>query len=241
MFEDENKRSDVFDALFDGLLKPLHSKNARRIFNIFYNKRYFDHLTTYDLEPLLEAGGLSISKKEINAWLVSLQDAGLIIKMENRGKPVVSVYTDRYTFDLWRLSETGLNVGQKLPIIMAKEEPRDIPQLAELTPNKIHEIEDLYLTSKILLILHDHNGGLNYSELRKQLAIDREKLAVYSWPDASHSEKPLFEIKTKQPTFRTRVFKLFGWVQEQDLIFTLTETGKNMAMKILSKERTPET
>lgn len=237
MNDDEKMARDNLDVLFEGLLKPLHSRNARRIFNVFYDNRDFEHLTTYDLERILKEKGLSISKKEINAWLVSLQDASLIIKMGNRGKPVVSEYEDRYTFDLWRLSETGLNVGQKLPILMAKEELRAIPQLTELTPKKIHEIEDLYLTSKILLILHDHNGVLSYSELRKQLAIDREKLAVYSWPDASHSEKPLFEIKTQQSTFRTKIFKLFGWVQEQDLTFTLTETGKNMAMNILSQEK----
>lgn len=237
MAEDVNKAGADLDVLFEGLLKPLHSKNARRIFSVFYKNRGFEHLTTHDLERMLDEEGLSISKKEINAWLVSLQDAGLIVKMDERGKPVVLAYEDRYTFDLWRLSETGLNVGQKLPILMAKEEPRDIPHLAELTPKKIHEIEDIYYTSKILLLLHEHGGSLSYSELRKQLAIDREKLAIYSWPDASHSEKPLFEIKIKSPTLRTKVFKLFGWVQEQDLTFTLTDTGREMAMTILSKEK----
>jgi DNA-binding transcriptional ArsR family regulator len=237
MIDDENKRAADLDALFEGLLKPLHSKNARRIFSVFYKNRDFKHLTTHDLERILDEAGVSISKKEINAWLVSLQDAGLILKLEERGKPVVSTYEDRYTFDLWRLSETGLKVGQKLPSLMAKEESRDIPHLQELTPKKMHEIEDLYYTSKILLLLHGHDGSLNYSELRKQLVIDREKLAVYSWPDASHSEKPLFEIKIKPPTLRTKVFKLFGLVQEQDLTFALTDAGKNIATTILSREK----
>jgi hypothetical protein len=237
MTEDENKAGTDLDVLFEGLLKPLHSRNARRIFSVFYMNRDFEYLTTHDLEHILDEGGLSISKKEINAWLVSLQDAGLIVKMDERGKPVVSAYINRYTFDLWRLSETGLNVGQKLPIFMTNEEPKDIPHLAEITLRKLNEIEDLYYTSKILLLLHEHDGSLSYSELRKQLAIDREKLAIYSWPDASHSEKPLFEIKIKPPTLRTKIFRLFGWVQEQDLTFTLTDTGREMALTILSKEK----
>lgn len=237
MIESEKATLNTLDSLFEGLLKPLHSKNARRIFDVFYNNRLYEHLTTHDIERILEEQGLSINKKEINAWLVSLQDVGLIIKLDERGKPVVSPYDDRYTFDLWRLSETGLNVSQKLSIFMAKKEPRPIPHIAELTTQTIHEIEDLYFTSKILLLLYDHNGSLSYSELRKQLALDREKLAVYSWPDVSHSEKPLFEVKVKPPTLRTKIFKLFGWVIEQDLIFTLTEAGQNMAKTILSNEK----
>ncbi|HIH87918.1 TPA: hypothetical protein HA344_01765 [Candidatus Bathyarchaeota archaeon] len=227
------------DYLFEGPLKPLHSKNARRIFDIFYARRDFEHLTTHDIEKAFDEHGLSITKKEINAWLISLQEASLIIKLDERGKPVVFTYDDRYTFDLWRLSETGLNVGRKLPSFMVKEESSGIPKLAELNPEIIHEIEDLYFTSKILLLLHDHGGELSYADLRKQLAIDREKLAIYSWPDASHSEKPLFEIIVKPPTLRTKVFKIFGWMMEQDLTFTLTEDGRRMAESIVSREKKP--
>ncbi len=227
------------EYLFDGPLKPLHSKNARRIFDIFYTRRDFEHLTTHDIEKAFDEQGLSITKKEINAWLVSLQEAGLITKLDERGKPVASTYDDRYTFDLWHLTETGLNVGRKLPSFMENEESSGIPKLAELSPEIIHEIEDLYFTSKILLLLHDHDGQLSYTELRKQLAIDREKLAIYSWPDAAHSEKPLFEIKIKPPTLRTNVFKIFGWMVEQDLTFTLTEDGRRMAEAIASREKKP--
>lgn len=231
------KKKDLYelDALFEGLLKPLHSKYARQIFEVFYQNKEFQHLTTYDIEKELDEEGVSINKKEINGWLVSLQDAGLIIKMEGRGKPVRYAYDDKYTFDLWRLTDTGLNVGQRLPNLMV-DDATHLPHLSELTPQLIHEIEDLYFTSKILVILYEHNGIMNYSELRKQLALDREKLAVYTWPDASHSEKLLFEVKVKPPTLRTKVFKLFGWMVEQDLSFTLTEEGRQVAKRIVSRE-----
>lgn len=238
---DKDERPPELDVLFDGPLRPLHSKNARRIFDVFYDNRHHEHLTTHDLENALEDGGFSISKKEINAWLVSLQEAGLIQKLEGRGKPVASEYSDRYTFDLWQLSEAGLNLRQRLRYLVEEKETSKLPKLGELSPEKISDIEDLYFTSKILLLLHDGGGSLSYTELRKRLALDRERLAVYSWPDTSHSDKPLFEIRVKPPTLQTRVFKLFGWVVEDDLTFTLTEAGRAMAETILRNAEAPET
>ncbi len=236
MKEEGKKSFDTLDLLFEGPLKPLHSKNARYIFKVFMDNKRYQHLTTHDIEKVLEERGLVINKKEINAWLVSLQNAKLIIKMNERGKPIVSRYEDRYTFDLWCLSETGLNVGQNLSIFIDNKLPKNIPKLADLTPEIIHEIEDLYFTSKILLILYNYGGVLTYSELRKHLAVDREKLAIYSWPDVSHSEKPLFEITIKPPTLRTKIFKIFGWVFEQDLTFKLTDEGQNIANIISSRK-----
>jgi hypothetical protein len=238
---DKNEKASELDLLFDGPLRPLHSKNARLIWEVFYDNKHHEHLTTHDLENILELRGFSISKKEINAWLVSLQEAGLILKLGERGKPVASEYSDRYTFDLWRLSEAGLNLRQRLRYLVDAKEASKLPKLIELSLETMNDIEDLYLTSKILLMLHNNGGSLSYTELRKRLAIDREKLAVYSWPDASHSDKPLFEIKLKPPTLRTRALKLFGWVIEDDLMFTLTEAGRAMAEAILGNAEKSET
>jgi len=227
---------DSINKLFEGVLKPLHSRNARRIYEVFYKNKEYTHITTYDIETKLEEDGLSINKKEINGWLVSLQEAGLISKMDARGKPLASDYENRYTFDLWKLTETGLIVGRRLPSLMMEKE-FSLPSLADLTPTKIHEIEDLYLTSKLLITLFEKGGQLSYKDVRRELAIDREKLAVYSWPDAAHSNKPLFEITVKPPSFRSKVFKLMGWFLEQDLSFKLTNEGKKMAEVIVSKEK----
>jgi hypothetical protein len=203
---------------------------------VFYQNKEYLHITTHDIETKLEEEGLFINKKEINGWLVSLQEAGLISKMEERGKPIASEYENRYTFDLWKLTETGLIVGGRLPSLMLKKDSL-LPSLADLTPSMIHDIEDLYLTSKLLIILYEKGGKLGYKEVRRELAIDREKLAVYSWPDLAHSDKPLFEITVKLPSFRSKVFKLMGWFLEQDLSFKLTDEGKKMAETIISKEK----
>ena len=230
---------EILESLFDGTLKPLHSRNARKIFEVFYQFQRYNYITTYDLEIELKKNDLQINKKEINGWLISLQEAQLIIKLNERGKPVVSSYKDRYTFDLWRLSETGLIVGQRLPIFMEKKD-MTLPSLTELTPSKIHELEDLYFMAKLLITLYSRGGSLSYTNLRKELSIDREKLAIYSWPDASYSEKPLFEVIVKPPSLRAKVFKVFGWVLEQDLSFKLTEEGLKIAFDIESKDRIVE-
>ncbi len=239
MDETKGASQDTLDNLFEGVLKPLHSRNARRIYEFFYQNKEYTHITTHDIETKLEDEGLFINKKEINGWLVSLQEAGLISKMNERGKPIASDYEDRYTFDLWKLTETGLIVGGRLPSLMA-EKDLSLPSLADLTPSTIHEIEDLYLTSKLLITLYEKGGQLGYKDVRRELTIDREKLAVYSWPDAAHSDKPLFEITVKPPSFRSRVFKLMGWFLEQDLSFKLTDDGKKMAEAIVSKEKTSD-
>lgn len=230
---------EILESLFDGTLKPLHSRNARKIFEVFYQFQRYNYITTYDLEIELKKNDLQINKKEINGWLISLQEAQLILKLNERGKPVVSSYKDRYTFDLWRLSETGLIVGQRLPIFMEKKD-MTLPSLTELTPSKIHELEDLYFMAKLLITLYSRGGSLSYTNLRKELSIDREKLAIYSWPDASYSEKPLFEVIVKPPSLRAKVFKVFGWVLEQDLSFKLTEEGLKIAFDIESKDRIVE-
>ncbi len=227
------------DAMFEGMLRPLHSRNARLLFDAFYENRAHDYLTTHDLEKMLEGEGLGITKKEINAWLVSLQEASLIAKLEGRGKPVASEYGDRYTFDLWKLTETGFNLRRRLPKLMSPDTA--LPKLSAMTPKLVEELEDLYLTAKILLTLDEYGGSMNYLELREKVALDREKLAVYSWPDASHSEKPLFEVKVKPPSLRGRVFKLFGQVVEQDLTFSLTDAGRDMAKAINANAVKPET
>lgn len=234
--ENKKKLSNEFlDSLFDGVLKPLHSRNARRIFEVFNRYKEYNHITTHDIEIEFGKQGLLINKKEINGWLLSLQESELILKLSERGKPVISNYEDRYTFDLYQLTKKGLMVSQKL-LLFKETNDLILPHLTALTLSRIHEIEDLYMTSKLLITLFNHGGILSYTDLRKELAIDREKLAVYSWPDSLYSEKPLFEVTVKPPSFRAKVFKLFGLILEQDLSFKLTEEGLKIAAEIASKE-----
>ena len=105
---------NLFDRLFEKAYKPFRSRNARTLFNIFIVEKEREYLTTLDIQTHLDERGIDLSKKEINAWLRSLRDAGLITKEQERGKPTTLAYDDKYTFDKWSLTETGLNVSEDL-------------------------------------------------------------------------------------------------------------------------------
>ncbi|MGQ9680831.1 MAG: hypothetical protein ACUVV4_08750 [Candidatus Bathyarchaeia archaeon] len=98
--------------MFEKYLKPLRSKNARLIFKVFTEQGKERVITTLDIETKLLEYKLELDKKEINGYLVSLSNAGLISKDMERGKPTTIKYEDKYTFDLWRITELGIEVGE---------------------------------------------------------------------------------------------------------------------------------
>jgi hypothetical protein len=162
----------------------------------------------------------------------------LAIKDETRGKPTVIPYEGRYTYDMWSLTPAGIKLGEQLQYLMdqpPQKPAQALPQLRSLNEETLEDIEDLYVTAKLLVTVHKAGGKMQYSALRKQLCVTKEKLAVYSWPDSDHSEKPLFEVTPRPPSILSRVFKLFGNVSEDDLDFRLTEEGKAVAELILAK------
>lgn len=232
----DNDMKSRIEELLEKTLRPLRGRKARGIFNIFLAQRDKEFLTTFDIEAVLKENGFEVNKKEINGFLVSLLEAGLIEKLSERGKPITVEYDDKYTYDRWKLSLTGFKIGERLPNLMAEESDYTLPKLRDLTPSMINKLEDLYLTAKILIILNNAGGEMSYVDLRKKLSIDKEKLAVYSWPDPDHSDKPLFEVKIKPPSLRGKIFKLFGQIAEQNLSFTLTEAGRKLVEEIASRE-----
>jgi hypothetical protein len=223
----------LLDELFDGVLKPLHSKNARTIFEIFIQNKNYKHITTYDIELVLKRQGVLISKKEINSWLITLQEHSLIKKLEERGKPVISSYNDRYTFDLWRLTELGILICQRIPYLLAEKEIINIPRLSDLTPTLINEIEKLYFTSKIIITLYNRGNNLNEVELKKLLFSEQEKLIVhFLQPNNIHLGKPYLNIKLNPQNFKEKILIKFGWTQKKDFKFNLTGDGQNLARDI---------
>jgi len=236
--KNENNQSREFlDYLFEGWLKPLHSNNARNIFKILLNYKDFTYITTHDIEIKLNEINFNINKKEINAWLNALNEASLVEKDQERGKPTIVEYSGKYSYDRWRITKIGLRVGNDLQYLLNNENIKPeatLPKLIDLNENSIEDLEDLYYTAKLLIILYKSGGRNNYRTLRKTLNISKEKLAIYSWPDSTHSDKPLFEISVKPLSFRGKIFKLFRTISEEDLEFTLSETGKIMAEHILS-------
>jgi hypothetical protein len=106
----------ALDQLFEVDLKPLKNNNARILYKIFLDSKTSKHLTTLDIQNKLKNTDLMLRKKEINAWLISLQSAGLISKEAMRGKPTTIDYVGRYTYDLWELTEKGREIAKKLTL-----------------------------------------------------------------------------------------------------------------------------
>lgn len=118
--DDDRLTEEEMDELFEIRLRPMKSKNARTIYMIFIDQRPRKELTTLDIQSRLVQDGISLSKKEINAWLKSLQSANLISKDDNRGKPTTIQYDRRYTFDLWSLTREGIGLYENLETLLKK-------------------------------------------------------------------------------------------------------------------------
>ena len=107
----------TLDHLFKVDLKPLKNANARILYKIFFDSSTSKHLTTLDIQDKLKNTDVMLQKKEINAWLISLQAAGLITKESMRGKPTTIDYRGRYTYDLWGLTEKGRDIAHKIAML----------------------------------------------------------------------------------------------------------------------------
>jgi hypothetical protein len=106
---------EELEEIFDKTLRPLQSRNARHIFLLLRDTDQ-EHLTTYDMQPILEGQGNKLTKVELNNWLTALQDVGLVRKASERGKPTTVPYTRRYTFDLWKLTQKGRETSFQLDV-----------------------------------------------------------------------------------------------------------------------------
>lgn len=106
---------EELEDIFDKTLRPLQSRNARHIFLLLRDTNQ-EFLTTYDMQTIFEEQGSKLSKVELNNWLTALQDVGLVHKASERGKPTTVPYTQRYTFDLWKLTQKGRETSFQLDV-----------------------------------------------------------------------------------------------------------------------------
>jgi len=222
---------NLFDRLFEKAYKPFRSRNARTLFNIFIVEKEKEYLTTLDIQTHLDGRGIGLSKKEINAWLRSLQEAGLITKEQERGKPTTLAYDDKYTFDKWSLTETGLNVSDDLRelisgtlngeqhLITIRIDRRPLADSSALSKDdgsqQVNILQDLLLAE-----LRRSDGKMQKNDLMKKLIpgnaeIDHALSALI--------EQGLIDIKERDGGgFLTRVLVALG-LKTEDKEVHLTE------------------
>ena len=222
---------NLFDRLFEKAYKPFRSRNARTLFNIFIVEKEKEYLTTLDIQTHLDETGIDLSKKEINAWLRSLREAGLITKEQERGKPTTLAYDDKYTFDKWSLTETGLNVSEDLRELISgtlngEQHPKTIridrrPVADSSALSKYDGSQQVNILQDLLLAeLRRSDGKMQKNDLMKRLIpgnaeIDHALSALI--------EQGLIDIKERDGGgFLTRVLVTLG-LKTEDMEVHLTE------------------
>jgi len=226
----------LFDQLFERVYKPFRSRNARTLFNIFIVEKEKEHLTTLDIQTHLDEIGIDLSKKEINAWLRSLQEADLITKEQERGKPTTLVYDDKYTFDKWSLSEKGLNVSDDLRELISgtiggeqynnkvSVDDRDVTDAAAPLQDD-GSLQASYLQSLLLSELRRSSGIMQRNELLKKLIPEDTEL---DYALSALIEQGLIDVKKRKGGgFLTRVLVTLG-LKPGDREVHLTEKGHRL-------------
>ena len=239
----ERKQDDKrIDELFEVSLRPLKSKNARAIFNIFVNKREVNSLTSLDLQSNLAVLEIDLSKKEINNWLHSLKEAGLIEKEEKRGKPTTMTYDDKYTFDLWSLTLKGMEISEgiedmlkgkeKRPSIMPIERIQDVAkQDPEATKQILNTIEETYFQLAFLRNLWRVGGATSLKELEENITPRGKNLerAISSCIDQGLVEK----VDTPRRSGLLPLFlRIIGFSMDMSASCRLTKEGRIIAERL---------
>jgi len=226
----------TFDRLFEGEYKPFRSRNARTVYNIFIVEKDKEYLTTLDIQTHLDEKGVDLSKKEINAWLRSLQGADLITKEQKRGKPTTIAYDDKYTFDMWSLTEIGVNVSEDLRELMSgtisgeqynnnvSVDDRAVTDAAAPLQDD-GSLQASFLQSLLLSELRRSEGRMRRNELLKKLIPGNAEL---DYALSALIERGLIDVKKqKDSSFLTRVLVTLGLKPEEREVH-LTEKGHRL-------------
>ncbi len=217
--------NDDLDQIFDFILRPLRSKSARKIYKVLYDEKETSNLTTLDIQIKLKKQGTILSKKEINNWLSDLLEARLVQKEEKRGKPTTISYNDKYTFDLWKLGEIGVQIGQNIPhflptqIYLNELETNPVKAVSEHTFTQLADVKD-FLQQLIVENLYEAGGMVEINEF-VDLIINIEKLGQ------NLSFNSLYQIKQKPRTLKEKVLAFLGITQEKNIV-VLTEEGRRV-------------
>lgn len=222
----------ALDQLFEVDLKPLKNTNARLLYKIFLDSKSSKHLTTLDIQDKLKSTDLMLQKKEINAWLSSLQIAGLITKENMRGKPTTIDYHGRYTYDLWGLTEKGRDIANKIAIISSEktspkgrenvESDANYAQSGEKNLAAFHRDIGPYTIPLLRAILHA-NDVVTLEELREQMSPSAESLREMI---SQGNLDGVFTVETeKSISIAEKIFGLLGMPKRRKYRLSLTDIG----------------
>ena len=231
------------NELFEIYLRPLRSKNARSIYTIFLDEK--KELTTLDLQKRLGQIGISLSKKEINAWLRTLQSATLISKRDERGKPTTIEYNGRYSFDLWSLTRKGWEMAEVLEVILANGGEQTDSNLDAFLRNMdrgdvgqvnrtLEKIEEIYILLASIRTLWSTGRPLGYGELKRKITPFQTTLGEVI---LSGSARKFLEVKAESTSLGIvgKILRYLGISEKGENLIYLTPDGKRLSEKLWGK------
>ncbi|MBN2335358.1 hypothetical protein JXL21_07325 [Candidatus Bathyarchaeota archaeon] len=230
------------DELFDGPLKPMNSGNARLVYKLFYDARD-QGLTTIDIQHLLEDYDRKYSKKDLHNWLNDLMASNLITKESQRGKPTIVPYNGRYTYDIWRLTPHGYQIGRKIEGFIGKYpnlieekiiEKTRLPTLHELKSSDLDTIQALYMNSAILTTIHESGGSTDLKSLSEKTMVKPEPLGRFLQTQQKNGSPPLYHLSEKPMGIAERILQTLGLSSFKNLVVSLSSEGKKIVEGLLS-------
>jgi len=235
-----NQEFESWNSLLDIRIRPLRSKNARTIFQLFLEMSHEKALTTLEIEKRLKETGINLDKKEINGWLSSLLEAGLISKEKNRGKPTTFQYDGKYTFDLWKITPVGINIAHGMTHFSkqdatfmkldSKSVLRSIQNMNIDEINKIfRQINELDIISQILTLMSKGPFQISSFGIAEGLRISPEKIEGILDGYLENSEPHMFVRRTSPYGIKERFRNILG-LPTRTTFYSLTEEGKRLAV-----------
>ena len=239
--ENRGLTNQNLDELFDGPLKPMNSGNARLVYKMFFDAKD-QGLTTLDLQHLLQDQQRKYSKKDLHNWLNDLMDAGLITKESQRGKPTIIEYNGRYTYDIWRLTPQGYQIGRKIENFLGKYpnlneqktiEKTCIPELQKLKSSDLEKIEALYINSTILSKLLTLGGVTELKTLAEDTNLDPENLRMFLETQIRSTLSPLYHLDEKPMGLLAKMMMGLGLKPMRNYRVSLSAEGKKISRCLL--------
>jgi hypothetical protein len=221
------------DRLFEVDLKPLKNNNARILYKIFLDSKTSKHLTTLDIQDKLKTTDLMLQKKEINAWLSSLQSAGLITKENMRGKPTTIDYIGRYTYDLWRLTEKGREIAKKLVVFSSgktslkglddAQTDADLREKVVKRYSDSHNLTDPKLMELLRTILHTKEA-ITLEDLREKMSPSTK--SILDTISRGNLEGVLTVRSEESASIADKIFGFLGRPKKMIYRLTITDEGR---------------
>jgi DNA-binding PadR family transcriptional regulator len=235
-------KKDQMDHIFDKTLRPFWSKSARTIFKVLLDSDK-SHMTTLDIQDKIKEFNVKLSKKEINNWLTSLQEANYVSKEEERGKPTTIKYEGRYTFDLWKITKNGQDIAKSVALFLKKyhygnrienNSKSKIPSFLELSYSDFKTIKTYYFISKVVShISKTRSRYANSYQVSKKIGLNHEELLFELRKFNEKSNNKLYEISYSNVGTIQKILTYMGMRPQEVFNIEITNTGKEFVEKSL--------